>query len=1095
MPLTPQQLQKFIEEPKNGILLTPERFGYGGDALFQLGPWRYQSRLIWLPGLLRHVRQDDSGDQGMFFQVCSAASQRISSLNTELKQSGLMGLDRILACSPVAKLVAEHAVSECSEIQLSISYLNDLSLPLCLRHESQTFDGSTAPFQGERVLILMDLFADEDFHSRVLKTIDSLGGSVAGTLCLVFSPNPRRSAPGLDVTYLSKLPIEQLQAPNGYDVCRVHPFSTRPLAEAERSERRDPLFDFVETAAILRRLNAISFGLFQADNRLHTTRVDVDKLVNDVHVFDRVVEQLIGQVVPVTPARRFAFRIPFFPWRRNGTRHSSHAQPSTLTVTLSSQEDLLFCTRVHTSLRRKKLVDDRVIVALKCETVDETFEYQFTPDDVASIVGRPVLVLLSSVNTGEKVRNLADTLAAAGATSILFVTFISRLGVSTATFLDRLDKLVAGPSFRRSSLARIRFVTCFEIPELPLDDLRQMQGTVLAAARHFTEYSDYEEFLEEFSQRLLRFARGLPVHAAPAVLTPQPNLDVALAVAKMVRDNDVSDVSTILNDCESHDILITLTLVVLANVDTLRANSCYELIRDLLVNRYKSIRESSDHKAPTDVDASLLFCISVFLLFDKSLDLDWVKANVIEPWFQPLDTLATSDYSRFLQELNKTSTTLLPAVITAFFGFNSTLANAKELTTYVSDEAEALRARLRDPTVRHEPRDVQSAENNVNQLLLRLDYYTASVPNTIEFLQHQLLFKSPNHNPISSSITEIRNVLEGRVLVSFNEEHQVCRADPDAARRLRRELARAGILTVVAKGVEYLLHNAPQLVTSPVSHVREQSPFNGQSRRHVAGLDEGNVGGFVELVRTFFRQCYYVAEGRETKRDSIESLLKAADEIQRQLYWRFVDSSEEVSEPLRSTDLDIERMPIVKSVSLSLTSVCKCVNDALFRNNDPEVARFRHRAGISAALTDKPVMIMAFEPFYIEALVNLLRNAVTHWSPEHGAIGIDIIVPKADMQLYGSSPSVQLANSVQLFGEKVRERDVSVRIWNETDAVTQDDVTAIDLSTIRKDNFVASLLGGSISQPRLNGKRVEVEISAISRPRFVDFGEKYHAIH
>ena len=342
-------------------------------------------------------------------------------------------------------------------------------------------------FQDEKALIVVDVMATGYLTSYVAKAIEDLGGTPVAVLAIVLT-DPKK----IEQTTEDSLP--ELQWGRGKRQLLIHSLSAYPIKPLERedfdkekvlpidpdtllpesspisiSSMRPPLFRAAKAFKHFEDSRAVDFSFYRLGKRHLTVALRIPRLL------DMYGEDIWKKIAP------------FF-------------HEETIVITTYSRTDLLLKDFVENRLGNRK--GHCVLIPRKDTHGD--YNYFMPPHHVVNLKklkrrkleNREVVLLLTTVQTTEKLRNIASLLASHSVGKITVVCLLNRMGPHIADFLARVDVLLRGgePSISERRRTHFVFIPVYNLPELPPDSIAQMQIMVDRLFDGYEENTRVESF-------------------------------------------------------------------------------------------------------------------------------------------------------------------------------------------------------------------------------------------------------------------------------------------------------------------------------------------------------------------------------------------------------------------------------------------------------------------------------------------------------------------------------------------------------------------------------------------------------------------------
>lgn len=439
-------LRRLIADPRNSILLDAKKYRPNARCpAFELVSGRYQRKFVSVWGIF---------DKPWYFEDCmdelAIQAKRIR------RESGLW-YNAVVTCTATSRHLMEHlqARIEFGDDPVEVHYLGPY--PYHTLRRNRLLDLS-----NKRVLILTDVVASSGLLSNMASAVERLGGDPRAALGVVgltktldeASIAPVRfGAKTMSVFLSTTLCIQPIGRSSCDEIIPIDPGTVLPI-EAPQANGFIPCFDLATSLKHFEDSNALSFGFYEAAQRYFTAAFRIRRLL------DHCGKQIWAKI-----RKKF----------RDGT----------IVVTTFSREDMELHEYVETWAARSSVRIDTIFVA-RYDSIDSDFPFFLTAANREKIAGNRIVLLLSSLQTSEKLRKLGSLLAQSSAGDITVVCLLNRMGSRTLDFISRIQKLLRGVDASKG-VRRFEFIHIYAINDLHGTGLIKAQQTVEALAADYRE--------------------------------------------------------------------------------------------------------------------------------------------------------------------------------------------------------------------------------------------------------------------------------------------------------------------------------------------------------------------------------------------------------------------------------------------------------------------------------------------------------------------------------------------------------------------------------------------------------------------------------
>jgi hypothetical protein len=675
-------------------------------------------------------------------------------------------------------------------------------------------DRGVLNFRGEKVLIVADVLDSGNVVRNLAKAVRDLNGDPVAALCLVavnetliegmkngemvieIGPGSRDR---LRVHTLTDYPLPEIPSPihpgdglppQPSERIKLDPETLRPVPPAPRQPGVPPAIDQRTMYRQFEDAGAIGFDFYRTEAGLLMTGVRFAKL------FDRAGDAIWEKI---KDHFNYADGPDFKP---------------PLVVTTFDWGDMLF----------KEFVEKRLAADRK-----ELFAFAGRRDDGEYFVLHPggslkahrrVVLLLSSVQSGQKLRELVTLLAGLEVPHIDVVCLLNRMGRRTAEFLRLTQQVVRGlgdvkePTGTAAS-APFQFFPVYGLYDLSTEDIRCAQDTIRALFDYYQSETRVPSFRRWVNQLWAYFeAKSLTRHAftegrpdpldSPvevSCLDRQPfavetvAAKLSLLCAHAAADREYGPILEELQTTGRKHTLFKLFAVLLSDVSHLRMMCQFSQLRKILKGRVEACRvqrfalEDAARKARRsltkvegdqideliELETHLFFGWALFSYQDHNFeygDLAWQVVTCGN------DTVANwnpypENFARYFGE-ERVAWTVSLLLLLSYPRFRTSDRSTpirEKLTTYVKELLNRVQVQI-EPQRVAEPRprlvvkydQLLKIKSNLDMLLTELGAHELRLPATVvRFLHSQLLKDRPRHSPIVTNMENVLNALRAVV--------------------------------------------------------------------------------------------------------------------------------------------------------------------------------------------------------------------------------------------------------------------------------------------------------------------------------------------
>jgi orotate phosphoribosyltransferase len=759
------KLRRIIKSSSSGMLLNADVFydSSGRETLttgaaFETTSGSFQKYFITLWELF---------DQRKHFSECM---QMFASEAQQIRRE--KPFSSIVTCTETAKHIMDHvhAAIETDHEKVNVHYLGHYPF---LNIDNRGF----LDFKNERVLIITDVVATGTLVRNIAEIVEEVGAIPVAILCvaltgedLIAEQKATKKPPNIEfgkqktkirVHSLTDFAIKRLQ-PEEFDkqkVRKINPVTVLPEESLHHLNGFKPLFDNREMFKHFEESCAIGFGFFEMDTRRFTTTIR----------FDRVLEKYGDQI-----------------WQSVRERIT----PKAVIVTTFNREDIRF----------KEFIEDRYQGKLTCifvprrDSLEAASSYFLLSHSVKKIENRPVILLLSSVHTSEKLRNLASLLASHSVKRISVICLLNRMGFQTMDFISRIRNLLRGVGGgNRNSATGFEFNAIYSMSDLNSDDIIKTQQMLSTLFSHYLSETRVPSFRRWMSQDQKYFkANSLTARDFEQALpTPLPSefcLDnssisvntqeskLFLLCSHLVTKRDYTPLIEEMTFFSEKETLYRIFAILLLDLNYLRMTGQFKKLRSNLIERIRDLREirfsldghDEDHHIEKYVETEtyLLFGIALFSFLDPEFDYNEFIIETLtcgkrpEEWVDFRDNL--SQY--FGEERVLWSISLLMIFSNHRFRQPDVASGLKDtVKKIVGDYIKLFENALPDEGTFDQERK-HRIKANLNLLLTELGAHEHRRKYQIIRYLHSLIINLPKgHNPINSSLENATDTLKAVV--------------------------------------------------------------------------------------------------------------------------------------------------------------------------------------------------------------------------------------------------------------------------------------------------------------------------------------------
>ena len=481
--ITPESLlRQIIADPNNGMLLDARdhhrrvspRDTHIKNPAFLSTSGQYQRQFVTAWGLF---------DKPWFFEDCM---ERLADRAAKIRAEEGKWFSTIVTCSATGRHIMEHLQSriETSDDPVRLHYLGPFPYH-GLRHQD-------AELRDQPVLVVTDIVAKGRMIRNILDVVARLRGRPVAVLSLVGLVEAGNNAATM-IEYGNSLGVEQRTVPASY--LTIYPIEK--VSACEKEYRIDPSTILPEEASpgtgyrplILPRealtqfesSKALTAGLFQAGLRRVSVAIHLKRL------FDR-----FGPSIWKSISNLFA--------------------EDSILVTTLSKEDGVFREFVEREAAGIGHSLESVFIP-RSDSIDFDFPYFLTPSMKDRLSGGRVVLLLSSLQTSEKLRKLVALLAQSDVRHITVLCLLNRMGARTVKFVSRIQKMAQGLGGlgEEPESFEFQFKYVYELRDLHGEALRKTLETVDWMTSHYISSTTVQTYRSLTEQEVRRYWHTTPM--------------------------------------------------------------------------------------------------------------------------------------------------------------------------------------------------------------------------------------------------------------------------------------------------------------------------------------------------------------------------------------------------------------------------------------------------------------------------------------------------------------------------------------------------------------------------------------------------------
>lgn len=345
----------------------------------------------------------------------------------------------------------------------------------------------------ENVIILTDIIASGSLVRKVAAQLENKGINVIGILSICISGEEIINAPrilvkqsersdsekSIPIHTLCSYPIKYLPIDTKIDADRIkkiNPITVLPEELIEGPFQDAPLFSTANSFDHFALTNALIPGFYKFEENYLSCYFDIEKLLNHEEIVSNAIWEKIESIV----------------------------LSCDVIVSTYRKEDLEFLKFVQTHLQKigKEL---NSTITIKTDTKDTPhFFLTVLPRNRSKLAEKKVLLLMSTLTSSEKLRNISSLLLSYNVSYISALCLVNRMGPYTNSFINRIAGLVNGSEQATLSLeSNFKLTSVYHFKELNTLNLQRVHESLEYLYYRYTSFSKVNNFIESF--RRLKF--------------------------------------------------------------------------------------------------------------------------------------------------------------------------------------------------------------------------------------------------------------------------------------------------------------------------------------------------------------------------------------------------------------------------------------------------------------------------------------------------------------------------------------------------------------------------------------------------------------
>ena len=812
------QLRRFIESSESGMLLDADdeyyhRFGESseGRAGFKLQNGQVVKKFITIWELFDHTLE---------FKECIA--------NLAIKAAEIyerVHFSKIITATLTAEELCDHVFGQLKnnapDIELSTYHFGDYpTTPLT--------KGNSGQFKDEKVLILTDIISTGSLIKNMAESILKQGAQAVSILAVAitneewidyqratgspfriqFNPTNPGGARLHNLTDYTVIPLEE----SDYDADKLIPIDYSSVLP-ENGQRYDqhyfPAFSVSETFEHLERAGAFDFSFYKFDDRRRTCALILPKLLTTykTEIWDKIREPILSASV------------------ENQTEDDA-----LLLVTTYKQKDIYFKDFIETCLNEEG-IKTATGITLKRSVKDLPSRNLTLGARGREIQGKEVILVLATLSTTERLRNLVSLLVSCEVKKITVICLLNEMGPFTTGFINAIERFTkrikttdAPTSSEGNSFTDFSFHMLYNFLDIDSDDIAKMHKEVDWLFSQFSSRTQVPAFsrltkrikgyfqshqyvartYKDSSYPLLQPTYNLSQNCESALATNQELLaisvqtqeaKIALITYNLALCRDFKPVLSELTQTFNRQTFIHLYGLILSDINYLQFTKTLRVLKDQVLSRldyvwHECFEWKSDDSTPETQQQSskhlerligtiayLLFGLGIATHYGSRTNLGEISVRDLlfckkspEEWLQGNPQFMWEYFSD--ERIPYFIAFLLRSLYPKLPQLRSADRRAvDELNAAISN----FKAVFSNYHQSLEPSDsilskskVQLLNNNLDTILLETGKYERREKHqTIRYLHREVLRPKEGHNPVFTNIAILLRELE-----DFFEEHK-----------------------------------------------------------------------------------------------------------------------------------------------------------------------------------------------------------------------------------------------------------------------------------------------------------------------------------
>ena len=737
----------------------------------------------------------------------------------------------IVTCTETAKHILDHvhASIETDDEKINIHYLGHYPF---LNVENRNL----LSFKDEEVLIITDVVASGTLVKTLADLVAKGGGIPVAVLCVVLTQEElilkleEETAPiieyGRDGDMIrvhsltdrlckmvaSDIPQDKIRKIDPVTVLpeQKHAVPKSPEQKHAPLDSLTPLFDAEESFAHFEKSNALNFGFFKMGRRRFTTAIHFERLFE---YYGDTIWEAMKNWIP----------------------------DDALIATTFSREDI----------RLKEFVEDRIgegkkyVFIPRRDSIEAYNSYFVLAQAAQEIKNRHVVLLLSTVHTSEKLRNLSSLLATHSVTRITVICLLNRMGVHTDDFVSRVKRLLRGVGGQHTDDTHFKFISVYSITDFRSDDILMMQQMIESLFSYYQNETRVPSFRRKMVQeRNLFSSKSLTArtfetnhtrrHASLFDLNgntiPVNSREgkLFLLCTNLIATRDYRPLIAELQNLGEKEVLFKIFAILIADLNYLKLSGAFTLLRKTLIDtirRYRTDRFEVEGQGMTDrinslIERELNLALGLALLAYLDQDYDY-DPFIIETLTCGLDA---SEWIRspenLLAHFGDERTAWRTSLLMHFAHYNFRQpSTAKEL----KNEIQELVEHYMDYFQENMPEDDSQASAEKQKVKISLSFILTEIGvheyrqrhNTIRHLQSNIIYVKKGHSSINSSLESATHALASAVdsglktVATPTSRHRRFQIQsPELLSKIEDALYSVGVLEDIASAIRHMFEFA-----------------------------------------------------------------------------------------------------------------------------------------------------------------------------------------------------------------------------------------------------------------------------------------------